>query len=121
MSDLSHPSEATTIPDALYFAAEEAGRTPQTKKEAFVRAVTTGPVEQQLVNIAGELYDVGRKVDKLDIKVDKLEEKMDRRVDRLEEKVDRNHHEVMSLLRGFIAEMRVCIIAEKSFKFVLIW
>jgi len=95
MSDLSHPSEATTIPDALYFAAEEAGRTPQTKREAFVRAVTTGPVEQQLVNIAGELYDVGRKVDK-------LEEKMDRKIDRLE-----------SLLRGFIAEMRVCIIAEK--------
>jgi len=102
MSDLSHPSEATTIPDALYFAAEEAGRTPQTKREAFVRAVTTGPVEQQLVNIAGELYDLGRKVDKLEGKVDKLEEKMDRKIDRLE-----------SLLRGFIVEMRVCIIAEK--------
>jgi len=98
MSDLSHPSEATTIPDALYFAAEEAGRTPQMKREAFVRAVTTGPVEQQLVNIAGELYDMGRNMDR---KFDKLEEKMDRKIDRLE-----------SLLRGFIAEMRVCIIAE---------
>jgi len=88
MSELSHPSEATTIPDALYFAAEEAGRIPQTKREEFVRAVTAGPVEQQLVNIAGELYAMGRK--------------MDRKFDRLE-----------SLLRGFIAEMQVCITAEE--------
>jgi len=105
MSDLSHPSEATTIPDALYFAAEEAGRTPQTKREAFVRAVTTGPVEQQLVNIAGELYDMGRNMDR---KFDKLEEK----VDRNHREAVSNHQEVMSLLRGFIAEIQVCIIAE---------
>ena len=59
-----HPSRATTIPDDLYFAAEDTGTTPQTQREAFVRAVTTGPVEQQLINIAGALYDVERKLDK---------------------------------------------------------
>ena len=92
---MSHSSRDTTIPDDLYFAAEDARTTPQTKREAFVRAVTTGPVEQQLVNIAGELYDVKRSVEKLEEKVD-----------RLEEKVDKNHQEVMNFLRGFMMEMR---------------
>jgi len=83
---MSHPSEGTTIPDDLYFAAEGAGGTPQSKREALVRAVTVGPVEQQLVNIAGELYDVKRSVEK-------LEEKLDKRMDSLE-----------NLLRGFIVQ-----------------
>ena len=92
MSDLSHPSEATTIPDALYFGAmEQGGGQPQSNREAFVRSMTNGPVEQQLVNIAGVLYDVDRKVDKLEGKVDKL---------------DRNQQEMMNLLRGFMAEVR---------------
>ena len=92
MSDLSHPSEATTIPDALYFGAmEQGGGQPQSNREAFVGSMTNGPVEQQLVNIAGVLYDVDRKVDKL------------------EEKVDRNHQEMMNLVRGFMAEVRAHI------------
>ena len=89
MSNLSHPSDDTTIVDALYFAAtEEGGGQPQSNREAFVRSMTNGPVEQQMVKIAGVLYDVGRKVDKL------------------EEKVDRNHQEMMNLLRGFMVEVR---------------
>ena len=107
MSDLSHPSEATTIPDALYFGAmEQGGGQPQSNREAFVRSITNGPVEQQLVNIAGALYDVDRKlnkrIDKLEEKVDKLEEK----VDRNHQEVNRNHQEMMNLLRGFMAEVR---------------
>ena len=93
MSDLSHPSEATTIPDTLYFAAmEQGGGQPQSNREAFVRSMTNGPVEQQLVNIAGVLYDVGRKVDKLEEKVD-----------RNHQEANRNHQEMMNLLRGFMA------------------
>ena len=96
MSDLSHPSEATTIPDALYFGAmEQRGGQPQSNREAFVRSITNGPVEQQLVNIVGALYDVDRKLDK--------------RIDKLEEKVDRNHQEMMNLVRGFMAEVRAHI------------
>ncbi|RPB18713.1 hypothetical protein L211DRAFT_871670 [Terfezia boudieri ATCC MYA-4762] len=103
---MSDPSETTTIPDAYYFAAmEQGGGPPESNREAFVRTMTNGPVEQQLVNIAGVLYDVGRKVDKLEVKVDKLEVK----VDKLEvkvDKLDRNHQEMMNLLRGFITEVR---------------
>ncbi|RPB18111.1 hypothetical protein L211DRAFT_871907 [Terfezia boudieri ATCC MYA-4762] len=100
---MSGPSETMTIPDAYYFAAmEQGGGPPESNREAFVRTMTNGPVEQQLVNIAGVLYDVGRKVDKLEVKVDKLEVK----VDKLEVKVDRNHQEMMNLLRGFITEYR---------------
>ncbi|RPB18709.1 hypothetical protein L211DRAFT_843347 [Terfezia boudieri ATCC MYA-4762] len=96
---MSDPSETTTIPDAYYFAAmEQGGGPPESNREAFIRTMTNGPVEQQLVNIAGVLYDVGRKVDKLEVKVDKLEVKVD--------KLDRNHQEMMNLLRGFITEVR---------------
>ena len=96
MSDLPYPSEATMIPDALYFGAmEPGGGQPQSNREAFVRSITNGPVEQQLVNIAGVLYDVSRKVDK---RIDKLEGKVD--------KLDRNQQEMMNLLRGFMAEVR---------------
>ena len=91
MCDLSHLSEATTIADTLYFTATEQGGGPQSNREAFVRSTTNGPVEQHLVNIAGVLYDVDRKVDKLEGKVDKL---------------DRNQQEIMNLLRGFMAEVR---------------
>ncbi|RPB26434.1 hypothetical protein L211DRAFT_675248 [Terfezia boudieri ATCC MYA-4762] len=96
---MSDPSETTTIPDTFYFAAmEQGGGPPESNREAFVRTMTNGPVEQQLVNIVGVLYDVGRKVDKLEVKVDKLEVKVD--------KLDRNQQEMMNLLRGFITEVR---------------
>ncbi|RPB18704.1 hypothetical protein L211DRAFT_871667 [Terfezia boudieri ATCC MYA-4762] len=69
---MSDPSETTTIPDAFYFAAmEQGGGLPESNLEAFVRTMTNGPVEQQLVNMAVVLYAVSRKVDKLEVKVDK--------------------------------------------------
>ena len=45
------------------------------------------------------------------IKVDRLE-----KVDRNHREAVSNHQEVMSLLPGFIAEIRVCIIAGKNFQ-----
>ena len=107
MSGKSHPSEdatipdaseGTTIPDELYFGAMQDGAgvgRPQTNREAFVRSMTHGPVEQQLVNIAGGLYDVGRKVDN-------LEEKMDKRMSALENRMG----SLENMMRLFIDEMR---------------
>ena len=71
---------------------EQAGGQPQFNRDAFVRSMSNGPAAQQLVNIAGVLYDVGRKVDKLEEKVD-----------RNHQEANRNHQEMMNLLRGFMA------------------
>ena len=79
-----HPSGDTTIRDDLSLAAEDAGTTPQTKREAFVRAEMTEPVEQQLVNIADGLYDVKRSVEKLG--------------EKMEKKMGKNHQEVIKFV-----------------------
>jgi len=73
-----------TISGNLYFVVEDAGRNPKTNREAFIQALPVGPMEQQLVNITGELYNVKRRVEKLDKRMDTLEEKVDKRMDTLE-------------------------------------
>jgi len=76
---MSHPSEGTTIPDEL--CCRRGKGNPTKQERSICSAVTTGPVEQQLVNIASALYNVEQRVEK---RMDTLEQKMDTRMDSLE-------------------------------------
>ena len=73
MSDKSHLSEGMMILDALYFGVMQAGSGAGTSTTTHLH----GPVEQQLVNISGGQYDVGRKLDNLGQRMERMDQRMD--------------------------------------------